>query len=363
MMQPSILSASDDLLHVGVAFSAITPPVGFTISGPEFADRPARGVNDDIYVRCVALSSYGEIALIASLEIWGISASLRDRLVGAVSDVTGIPVDHVLITCTNNGTSPPLWRDADDLPEEYANYLRYIPDVVAGAALDATLALEPTAVGVSSTSVPGLNCFAESSPLDDNLEDEREKLRIVTFYNADQEVRCVLYTFACPATIVGETHIWTADYPGVASAMLEGTAIKVAIFMQGASSDVRPFDWWDGNPRKSHSARQPKDAQAFGILIATQVANALLNNTPRRNAQIKAIRDDDAGISVLRIGDLTLVSHDTLQPVEFSTNLQACLPDRELVVNTNRVTKPANRSDADSANRIAKCIEMAQQIS
>ena len=355
------LSTADDLLHIGVAFSAITPPVGFAISGPEFADRPSRGVDDDIHVRCVALTSYGEVALIASLDVWGISADLRDRLVNAISEATGIPVDSVLVTCTNNGTSPPLWLDESDRPAHYANYTRYLPEVVAGAALDATLSLEPAAVGSASISVPGLSCFA-NSPQAESLETERETLRLIAFHTAADQMKCVLYNFACPATVVGCTHQWNADYPGIASSVLEQAGVEAVIFMQGASDDVRPYDWWNGNPDPSHSARLWQDAQAFGILIATQAMRATQNIVARRNAPIRASRFNDVGINALRIGDSLIVSTESPLPLVFSAHLRTALDDGKLIVNTNQITHQTSESDKDNAELLAKCIDLARRM-
>ena len=103
----------------------------------------------------------------------------------------------------------------------------------------------------------------------------------------------MLYNFACPATIVANSDRWTSDYPGVASSALEQAGIECAVFIQGASEDVRPFDWWDGNPDISHSERTLTDAQAFGILLATQAIRAATNTVSRRNAPIKATTSDD----------------------------------------------------------------------
>ena len=121
------LPTIDNLLHIGVSQSPITPPTGFTISGPEFPDRSSIGIDDDLFVRCITLTSYAETAAIVSLDAWGISEILRNRIAAAVSNTSGIPCDRVMVTCTGNGTSPPLWRDEDDLPSEYSNYIAYLP--------------------------------------------------------------------------------------------------------------------------------------------------------------------------------------------------------------------------------------------
>ena len=304
---PLNLSTVDNLLHVGTSQSPITPPIGFTISGPEFPDRPSHGIDDDLYIRCVTLRSYGKTAAIVSLDVWGIAEQLRNSIASAVSDVVGIPSENVLITCTNNGTSPPLWRDDDGLPNEYANYLAYLPDVAAGAALDAALSLQPAAIGTVTTNLPNLSCFADGTQ-EEHLESERETLTLAAAFTADGQINCLLYNLACPTTVVGNTLEWTADFPGVASGSLEQAGVDTAIFIQGASAGVRPFDWWDGNINISHAERTWQDAQAFGILLATQAIRATANIVPRRNARIGAAISEDGETTAFRLGDAILMS-------------------------------------------------------
>ena len=331
------LSTIDNLLHIGVSQSPITPPTGFTISGPEFPDRSSIGIDDDLFVRCITFTSYAETAAIVSLDAWGISEILRNRIAAAVSNTSGIPCDRVMVTCTGNGTSPPLWRDEDDLPSEYSNYIAYLPEIVAGATLESALSIQPAAIGTAETTAPNLSCFAYT-PQEEHLESELEKLRIAAFHDADGQIKFMIYNFACPATIIGNSDRWTSDYPGIASSALEQAGIECAVFMQSASKDVRPFDWWEGNTDISHPERTFSDAQAFGILLATQAIRAASNIVSRRNAPVKAMTSDDGTASVLRIGDTVIVSTNQPQPVQFAVDLRSALPNTKLLLGTNRVT-------------------------
>lgn len=351
------LPTVDNLLHVGVSQSPITPPVGFKIAGPEFEDRTSRGIDDDLLVRCVAFHSNGESALIASLDVWGISNSTLEAITRTVSEATGIASANFLVTCTNNGVSPPIWRDPADLPAEYANYVAYLPEVVAGAALDAALSLEPAAFGTVVAAMPNLTCFADS-PQSEELEAARETLVLTAAYDADDQIICLLYNFACPATIVGETQRWSADFPGIASGALEQAGVGAAIFLQGASSGIRPFDWHDGNRAKSHADRTWQDSQAFGFLLATQALSATSNIVARRNASVRGVTSDDPELSALRLGDIILVSSRQPQPVEFSIALRETTFGEKVLVNANSVGA-ADRPDQHS---VASTIAYARQL-
>ena len=356
-----IFSTVDNLLHVGTSQSPITPPTGFTISGPEFQDRPSAGIDDDLYVRCITLNSYAQTAVLVALDVWGISDPLRNRIATAVSDVVGIPAGNVVVTCANNGTSPPLWRDADDLPTEYQNYHPYLPDIIAGTALDAALSLEPAAIGTVSAKLPNLSCFAEFAQ-EEHLESERETLTLTATYTSEGQISCLLYNLACPATVIGETTQWSADYPGVASAALEQAGINDALFIQGASAGVRPFDWWDGNPNISHAKRTQQDAQAFGILLATQAIHATSNIVARRNAPIGSATTDDGETTALLLGDAVLLATRKPRSVEFAAKLRAATPNSKLLINSNSIGANEIPADSDRAATLAAAVRLVRQL-
>ena len=352
------LSTVDNLLHVGVSQAPITPPIGFTISGPEFPDRPGRAIDDDLAVRCIVLKSYDTTAALVSLDVYGIADWLKRNITQAITASTGIPRNNITILRTGNGTSPPLWREETDLPDQYRNYVAYLPDIIAGTALDAAQSLEPAAVGTVTASLPNLSCFAITSD-DEALEAERETLQLTVIQTADDRTACILYNFACPATVVGNTSAWTADFPGIASTALEQAGAEAAIFIQGASADTRPFDWFDGNTDISHAERQWSDAQAFAILLATQTIRAASNIITRRNAPVKTTTSGDGNVAALRIGDTSLVSTDQSHPIEFAANLRTALSETKLLVSANPAGEPISVDQRSVV--LAKTVELVKQ--
>ena len=259
-----------------------------------------------------------------------------------------------MILSTGNGTSPPLWHEEADTPARYRNYIAFLPDIIAGTALEAGLSLQPAAIGTVTASLPNLSCFAKPNQ-PEHLETERELLQLTVIQSSDDRIACLLYNFACPATIVGNTEAWTADYPGVASSALENTGIDCAIFIPGASADIRPFDWRDGNPKISHADRTPSDAQAFGILLATQAIRSAPNAITRRNAPIRSAKSSDGNITALRIGDTALISTNQSQPIPFAANLRSALPDTKLLIGTNNTD---TRSNTDPTDILATAVEL-----
>ena len=352
------LSTIDNLLHVGVSQSPITPPIGFSISGLEFPDRAARSIDDDLSVRCAVFKSYGETAALVSIDVYGIADWLKERITQAITESTSIPSRNITILTTGNGTSPPLWCNQTDLPNQYRNYVAYLPDIVAGTALEAAMSLKPATIGTVSANLPNLSCFS-TPPDDESLETERETLQLTAIHTADGRAACLLYNFACPATIIGNTTAWSADFPGIASSALEQAGSDVAIFIQGASADIRPFDWSDTNLDISHADRNWSDAQAFAILLATQTIRAASNVITRRNAPVRTAKSADGDVTALKIGDTTLVSTNRHQPARFAADLRAALPNTKLLINTNPANHQPQSAVSERDQILAKCIELA----
>ena len=133
--------------------------------------------------------------------------------------------------------------------------------------------LQPAAIGTAETTAPNLSCFANTP---------RRASRDRTRKTPDHHIsRCrrADQMHALQLRLPGNHHRqftsrWTSDYPGIASSALEQAGIECAVFMQGASEDVRPYDWWEGNTDISHAERTSTDAQALGLLLATQAIRA-----------------------------------------------------------------------------------------
>ncbi len=350
---------STPLLRSGVGRAIITPAVGFLISGPEFSDRPSTGIDDDLLVRTLVVESYGTRAALISIDIWGIDSILERRIYETVSHDTGIPEDHLVLACTGNGTSPPLWRGAD-IPNQYLNYVNYLPDIVAGAALSAQTNLQPAAAGSTSASLPNLNCYSVGRP-SSNVENELHHLPLLAITDAVDNVLNLTAGFACPAVIRGEAGRWTADYPGFACWAMEQSGVDLALFIQSTSSNVRPFDWYLDNPNPSHTNRDATDVQALGVLLATQAAQTIGNIQTRRNAVVRCGVDESSGIRSLRIGDAIFIVAPKSQPIEFATTIGASLPGVTLFVSAiNREPEEAEKAQLEREYFVA-AIRQAKQ--
>ncbi len=352
--------SDENLLHAGIGQATITPPVGFPIARPDVPDQQSRGVIAELTARCMLLRYYGEFAAIVCIDVRGINRSIQQRIQAAVAQTLDMPSESVFLLCSGNSTSPPLWREDADIPSVYSTYIAYLSEAIAGAALEAFFALQPAAMDGNTVPLPNLNCFAEGLQ-EEELESEREALVVASVHNEDYRLTGLLYNFACPAAVIESEPRWSADYPGVTAGELERVNFGPALFVQGASADVRPFDWWDGNPSISHPNKAFQDAQSLGLLSASQTIRATMNMPMRRKTPIHCLWSSDGNIAVMRVGAVLIVNSFTLQRVEFAFQVRRALSQSTVVVSTNSLGLTAIPTAEEESAAVETAIELGKQ--
>lgn len=336
------MTSDGNLLRAGYSETVITPPVGFNIAGPEHSLRRATDVADDLLGRVLLLQTGGVRAAIVMLDVWGVSEHFISAVEKRVSKAAGVEPEFIWVGVSGNASSPPLWEDA---AAEYSAYAAYVPQQIGGAAALAATRLQDAELGFATALLPDLASSVHGRALD---IDEAVPIMIVD--GVSGPIARVI-GFGCPGSVAGvEPSVWTADYPGYAcwalSQAVEGAG---CMFIRGPSSDIRPFDWYDGNPAPGHKDRAPADVQALGWLLATQAGVAAQGALLRRNIEIRSIDNSDAAprlgrVRSLAIGDGLFESFSAPLPSEFSTELRVNSPD-------NTVFACANLSGAPFSDR------------
>ncbi len=319
------------MLLAGTGRAVITPPVGYMIAGPEHSSRRSRGITDDLLARVLVLEAAGQRCAIVTLDTWGIASDLADTTRKRIAEVARVEPSFVWIGCAGNATSPPLWRREPG----YDYYADYLPELISGASAFAVEHLAAAAVGTGTAKLPGV-----STSVSGPGEDVDETLTVLAVDDEHDRGLARMYNFACPAAVMGQTDEWTADYPGFAAWATEQSGEGLGMFVQGPSADVRPFDWWEGNPAPSHAERGPADVQALGLLLATQVASAGASAVRRRNVTFGSAVSGSGDVHVLRIGGAVLVSVVPPQPSAFAASIRESLPGSTVIITTNRRGHP-----------------------
>ncbi|MDF2715728.1 MAG: Neutral ceramidase [Paenibacillus sp.] len=240
-------------MKIGLAEVNITPPLGMQIPGYGPKPRLATGMKDELYAKAMVIES-GETALafividIISLELDS-SERIRDR----VHEYTGIPPEHVMVSCTHTHTGPPRPVDADAL-----GYYPTLEAKSADAAILAWSKREEARIGYGRGSEDSVafnrRFFMKDGTLQTNpgiLNPDIDRpegpidpeVLVVRIDNALGEPLGVVSNYAVHTDCVSGTE-YSGDYPAYISRTIKqlyGESV-VSLFFQGACGNINHID-------------------------------------------------------------------------------------------------------------------------
>jgi hypothetical protein len=268
-------------LSAGVARTILTPPVGIAHAnwGAQTHTRAA-GVDLDLLGTALVLAdSEGTQAAVIDVDFCVVTESLARPIRQAVSQMTGIPVDHVRLSYTHTHSGPslaPSWAHEGD--EMIPAYVASLPDRLAGAAWQAQRGLRPARVATASG----------SSDINVNRRLKLDSGRVVCGRNwsgfADHEVTlvridddasgqplAVIVGYGAHPTIMGPPNqLITPDYPGVVRKVVEAATGATCLFLQGAAGNVHAVVDYVGDPAVYHRLGSILGHEAARLALKTQ---------------------------------------------------------------------------------------------
>lgn len=111
---------------------------------------------------------------------------------------------------------------------------------------------------------------------------------------ADGSPVAVLYHFACHPIMNPPSKGSSADFPGVASAVIEQATGAMAFFVQGCGGDINPVHYKE--------VSRPADAEPLGTMLGARVLSAIRQMEPQEDARLKVSREV---IALPRAADFT----------------------------------------------------------
>ena len=100
---------------------------------------------------------------------------------------------------------------------------------------------------------------------------------------ADGTPLAVLYHFACHPIMNPPSKGNSADFPGVASAVIEQATGAMAFFVQGCGGDINPVHYKE--------VSRPADAEPLGTMLGASVLAALRQMEPQGDAELRVSRE------------------------------------------------------------------------
>jgi len=134
-------------IKAGVGVVDITPPLGVELCGYGlYLNRRSTSIRDRLYSKALVLSDgVNRVAIVAN-DLIGITKGMSKDIRFLVAKETGIPQDHILITCTHTHHGPATLslRGCGEIDEDYMGIL---PKYVASAVIMANSNLKDARIG------------------------------------------------------------------------------------------------------------------------------------------------------------------------------------------------------------------------
>ena len=274
------------LLQSGSAKIDITPPL--TIPYLSFVPRHAlfSGVHDPLYARAVAVDDGATAAIVIAADSIGYSNAIlgpqrnfTQELRQRIAAQTPVPAAHIMLAASHAHSTPETLhlRRLLDTPAAAA-WLEVLLDQLASVAIMAWRQRKPCRLRVGKGAVHDLArnrrvigsdgrivggpettpdmTNASAGPLDPSVG-------VVLIESLDGATRTVLVNFAChPVTVQAQPYL-SADFPGVAMAMVEHSLPRCtnALFLQGACGNLNPI----------RNTTDFADVERYGLMLGGEV--------------------------------------------------------------------------------------------
>lgn len=208
-------SGSADWL-AGFGKADITPPAGHMMSGFVARDKPAEGVHDRLWARCLSLSDGATRAALVILDIIGVDHHLTARIRNTAAQTSGIDPNAIAVLATHTHGGPAVLRDTL-LGQVSEAYLDMLVQAAASAVTQATSKEKPVKLRyhVGRNALVAHNRREPGGVVDPDVP-------VLCIEGHDGQLLGLLTSYGCHPVTLGQNNLlWTADYPGALIAALE----------------------------------------------------------------------------------------------------------------------------------------------
>ncbi|MFC1461412.1 neutral/alkaline non-lysosomal ceramidase N-terminal domain-containing protein [Verrucomicrobiota bacterium] len=251
------------MIKAGIARIDITP------SGPVWMDGMIRshkstGVHDPLFARALALSSGDSCFVVVSLDVCVFDTQDCIKTRETASQFTGVPADHIIIAASHTHSGPATVGFFN--PKEQT----YVPELIekiVHVIHKAVDSMQPAAAGCASGSETTISHYRRLQADDGHvvmnwepyppekligplgeIDPEVGVLKIVSARDTDTVMGLLFNHAGHPNVMSGDNYLISADYPGLAAALVEEANGGTAMFVNGTQGTMdidglRDRDW------------------------------------------------------------------------------------------------------------------------
>ncbi len=245
-------------MRAGFAQTDLTPPVGVELCGfGFFRRRRSNGEYEPLYAKAMVVEADGTEVLIVACDLIGLTREIADEVRSCASELTGIPVEAIMLCCTHTHSGPAT-LDFVGLGEPDHRYLAGLPGKIAQAARLAHENLAEARMSVAEIEMPveevcynrvyggKRNEASTGEPLDKKAAifkfTGKHSSSGLCFLSGEKVLGLASFYSVHPVVCSEETFKLHGDFVGVASnAVAKEQGAAAALFLQGACGDINPI--------------------------------------------------------------------------------------------------------------------------
>jgi neutral ceramidase len=278
-------------LRAGASRVVVTPPLGRPLAGYPQRTKSSDSIHDDLHLRTLVFETGGTRSAILSLDVMAVDAQWVAELRLRVSRELGISPDDLLVaaTHTHSGHGEILQFDGhlghalaalfeqSEGPFDPVSYEYLLRQAATGVKL-AVERLVPAHIRIGSDSLDGV----ASNRVDPTRPVEGKCVAVSVEAVSGGPIATILH-FTCHPSVLGDGDAGvSADFPGVACAIVESAVGGVALYLNGALGDI--------STRFTRRGHGYSEAIRFGRMVGGTVLRALGRAEPTTDVGITAMR-------------------------------------------------------------------------
>lgn len=312
------------MLQAGTSVVDITPPAGSLMAcfpvGPERTPRRAEGAHDPLLAKTIVLSDGDEAMAVCACDVTmlrEIDVQRIRRQVGTRLPQLGGP--RLMLAATHTHSSPETTYLFSNTPDD--PWIQEMDARIAKAIVAAHETLRPVHLKVARAHAElahnrrvrrpdGRMGMAFEYDPEITTGPHDNDVPVLQFVDSSERSVAVVYNFAAHALTIGPgTFTYTADFPGVANGVIEGSLPgATALFLNGAAGNTHPRI-----SMKRDFEATTTIGEALGDTVLEAIRQAQAIEDPRLGFAAERIRFPnridpkqqlEVELSCLRIGDV-----------------------------------------------------------
>ena len=248
----------------GFAKIEITPPLGTAFTGYAARQGVIEQINDPLFARAIVFDDGRHAAALITCDLLGLTSEFVQLCRAQISEQTGIPASHIMISCTHTHSGPATLPiiGCGDVDADYLNQLRV---KIVQAAEFAFGARQKSGIGFGKSCLRiGINRRVAGADPNAPMDDE---LIVIKIADESGNALGLLSNYGCHGTSIDPQLLAVSgDYAGLGMTRVEeltGPSI-VSAFTNGGGADVNP------EPRGAY-----QNAVSHGRALATGILSLL----------------------------------------------------------------------------------------